>query len=400
MSWLCRSRLGLAVGLTLVILTGVQGADDPPKDKDPTPPKQDIKVTKASVTFQSVDYVDLKGTLWTPSPSKKNACVLLVHNFSRKGGGNRNEDGWAALAEELAKEGYFVLNFDFRGHGDSTSVSKEFWKYPQNQPLLPRGKVIMKADDYPTKIDYKDFPNTGSYYLHLVDDIAAAKAFLDSKTGGAAGNTIIIGAGEGATLGALWLNSEYRRYRERTENGIGRINPEPEPEGKDIAAAVWLTISDTIDRKPQSAFNSWLEEVGGKKVAIPMPMLFMYGKEDPGRAKAIARIALSNMIPSYAMMEDKPGQNKDKNHPFTRDWAVDTKLDGSQLLQKGLTTNAVIKAYLNDVMEARGSRESKRHDPEKFRFFWTLKTMTTPYIAKDVGEQYMKPIPVTQFNAR
>ena len=406
MSWLCRSRLGLAVGLALVVLSGVRGADDPPKAK-----VDDPKVKKENITFRTVDYVDLKGTLYTPVVAKKNACVLLLHNLSRKGGGNRNDDGWDALAVDLTKEGYTVLSFDFRGHGDSTTVAKEFWEFKDlsnvsyNRPLLPKGKVIVKADDYPSKIDYKDFPPTGAnYYLHLVDDIAAAKACLDAKAGGAAGNTVLIGAGEGATLGALWLSSEHRRYREKTENGVPgqRFNPEPEPEGKDIACGIWLTMNANIDSKPQTNLNTWLEEVGGKRNTIPMPMLFMYGKDEPtGRGKLTASYALQKMIPGYRLMEAKEGLNPDKNHRFTRDWSIDTKLEGSQLLQKSLNTNTIIIEYLKHVMEDRGSRESKRHDPEKFRFFWTVGVATRmPIVAKEAGEQFMLPIPVSQLGGR
>ncbi len=224
MSWLCRSRLGLAVGLALVVLSGVRGADEPPKPKI-----EDPKVKKENITFRTVDYVDLKGTLYTPVATKKNACVLLLHNFSRKAGGNRNDDGWDTLAADLTKEGYTVLSFDFRGHGDSTTVSKEFWDFkdlnnvPYNRPLLPRGKAIIKADDYPSKIDYKDFPVSGAnYYLHLVDDIAAAKACLDSKVGGAAGNTILIGAGDGATLGAEAVRGASTLSGKDREHGWGR----------------------------------------------------------------------------------------------------------------------------------------------------------------------------------
>jgi hypothetical protein len=396
MSLLCRTRLGLALCLALVVISGVHAADDPPKEP--------AKFKKDNVTFRTVDYVDLRGTLWTPSTTKKNCCVMLLHNLSRKSGGNRNDDGWDALAEDLAKEGYTVLSFDFRGHGDSTAVAKDFWdftKFPHNRPILPKGKVIMKVDDYPSKIDYKDFPVTGSYYLHFVDDIAAAKVFLDSKGGGAAGNTVLIGAGEGATLGALWLNSEHRLYREKTENGMPgmRYNPEPDPEGKDIACAIWLSISQNIDRKRQDNLNTWLDEVAGKRNALSVPMLFMYGKDDP-TGKSTAGYALRKMMPAYQMMEATPGPNKDKNHPFTRDWSVDTKLEGSQLLQKSLNTNTIIKAYLKDVMEDRGSRESKRHDPEKFRFFWTIPSSRTPVIAKESGEQFMLPIPVSQLGGR
>lgn len=396
MSLLSRPRLAVVFGLSLAVLAAVRsdaGAQAP---------------EKKNVTFRTVDSVDLRGTLWTTPNAKKNACVLLLHNLSRKGGGNRNDDGWDALANDLAKEGYTVLSFDFRGHGDSTTVSKEFWdksKFPYNQALL-RNKVILKVDDYPTKIDYKDFPVTGSYYPHLVDDIAAAKAFLDSKVGGAANNTIVIGAGEGATLGAMWMAAEYRRYRERMENVMPQIPPslrslEPDPEGKDLVCGIWLTISNSLDNKLQSNLGSWLSEVGGKQNKLPVPMLFLYGKDDPNRLnKQTTATVLQKMIPGYRMMEAAEGLNKDPNHKYTRDYAIDTKLEGSQLLQKSLNTSAIIKDYLGKVMDERGSVERKHHEPEKYRYFWYVSGARMPVIAKLAGEEFMLPIQPTMMGAR
>src|SRR5581483_12063536 len=121
MSLSSRTRLALVGGLSLVVLAPVHGAAAAQTKPEPKP---DPDSEKKTVTFRTTDAVDLKGTLWTntKAKSKKNACVLLLHEFSRKGGGDRSEAGWTSLAEDLAKDGYTVLSFDFRGHGDSTSV--------------------------------------------------------------------------------------------------------------------------------------------------------------------------------------------------------------------------------------------------------------------------------------
>jgi hypothetical protein len=391
MSWLYRCLVALVFGLAWAALSTVQAAD-------PVKEKEDPKFKKEPVSFRTVDGVDLKGTLWTNAKDKKNACVLLLHNFSRKSGGNRSDDGWGSLAEELAKAGYTVLSFDFRGHGDSTSVAPEFWnqrKFPHNYLLL-RPPIPKEA---PTKLDYKDFPFTPNYYPHLVDDIAAAKAFLENKAGDGAGNLVVIGAGQGATLGAMWMATEYRRFREKGSNVMGQPlpNPESEPEGKDIACGIWLTVSPSIDSTPvQTQLNNWLDEVGGKRNRVPM--LFLYGKDDPtGRAKLNASMALTKMLPpGYRMMEDSPGQNKDSNYKFTRDYAVATKLEGSQMLQNSLNTSSVIKAYIRDVLEERGNREAKRHEAEKYRYFWIPPGggINQVHPAKLNGEEFMMPIPL------
>src|SRR5208283_5764756 len=81
------------------------------------------------IHFETYDKVDLQGT-WYPS-SKAGAsspAVLLLHKI----GGNRSQEGWDAVIEKLTDAGFAVLSFDFRGHGDSTSVAPEFWQVPTN----------------------------------------------------------------------------------------------------------------------------------------------------------------------------------------------------------------------------------------------------------------------------
>src|SRR5204862_4095410 len=108
-------------------------------------------------------------------------------------GGNREQDGWDDLAKKL-QANYAVLTFDFRGHGDSTDVvpgPMGFWRYPDNRSLgsNPNKKTI----------SWKDFPK--GYYPMLVNDIAAARHFLDVQTNANrcnSSNLILIGAQDGA----------------------------------------------------------------------------------------------------------------------------------------------------------------------------------------------------------
>ena len=387
MSLSSRIRLALACALALGVLSVVQvgkaGAQDDDKPK--------------KVSFNTGDGVELTGTFWTPTKAKKNACVILLHNFSKQKGGGRGDGGWKDLGEELQKEGYFVLSFDFRGFGDSKTVGKEFWnfkRYPANQALF---KVISTTKmDLPTSIDAKNFPLT--YFPYLVNDLPAAKAFLDDKAGAAAGNLIVIGAGEGATIGSMWVAEEFRRYRDTTENV--QINTpvvldrlDRQPEGRDIACGIWLTYSQSIEGRNSPA-ATWFEEAGGKRHKVPM--LFVYGKKDE-RARLNASTALIKMVKGYKMAEDKSNKdaNLDPDYKNTRDWAVaETDLTGSELLTKTLKTNDVIKFYINNVMEERGSKESKRHEMGKYRYFWInpLSPNTKPIQAKIAGEDFLLPI--------
>ena len=90
------------------------------------------------VHFETVDQVELHGTFWPGNNRRKSPCVLLLHKLGGKGS---HEEGWDLLAEELAKKGFAVLSFDFRGHNDSTTVDPEvFWTHPLNSQVFRRGK--------------------------------------------------------------------------------------------------------------------------------------------------------------------------------------------------------------------------------------------------------------------
>jgi dienelactone hydrolase len=120
------------------------------------------------VSFETVDEVELQGTYYRSDQGTKAPCALLLHDI----GGNSRQPGWADLARKLQKEGYAVLLFDFRGHGKSTAVQPAFWKVTANTKI--RGASTKKQE-----IHYKDFPAT--YMPMLVNDIAAARRFLDLK---------------------------------------------------------------------------------------------------------------------------------------------------------------------------------------------------------------------------
>lgn len=320
--------------------------------------KDEKKDNSKKVPIPTCDGVELQGTLW--AGGKKDACVLLLHNFDKAKGGSSHQDGWDDLAENLQKEGYTVLSFDFRGFGESKTVSRSFWTKDHN-------KGVRGARTNPPKetIDYKDFVQPG-YYLNLVNDIAAAKAYLDRQNDLKnlnSSNIIVIGAGEGATLGALWMAAEFKRAR---APGGGFIGPAglDDPEGRDIVCGVWLNISPTVAGN-RVAVNNWTGQAGLKH---KVPMLFMYGKDDKA-SEGIAIGHLQGIVKGF-VVDQKP---KDKAFEFTRNWGVKaTSLTGSKLLSKSLDTNEIIRFYLNDNMEKRGAREARNRDMVKSAYYWTL----------------------------
>jgi hypothetical protein len=298
------------------------------------------------VDIPTADYVQLKGH-WLPSPKgKEGGTVLLLHGF----GEDCKSAGWINLAKALNEKGYAVLRFDFRGHGDSKSVEPGkpdpnpslavpgFWDQAENQ------KGIRGASRKLTEIDAKNF--TASYHRILANDVAAAKAFLDKENDAGTCNTsnlILIGAREGATIGALWLNGEYHRFRlVQSPTNPNQMRPDTaNPEGKCVTACVWLSISTSFGSTSTGTVNvspsSMLYKAGATHKT---PMLFLYGIGDT-KGKATAATC------EKALKLDK------KNYEATRSLAIPKaeKLTGSALLNKTLITQPAIAEYLDKALE-------------------------------------------------
>jgi alpha-beta hydrolase superfamily lysophospholipase len=223
------------------------------------------------VLFQSADGVELVGTFH--GGATKRPCVLLLHGI----GAGRSAAIWRPLAERLKAEGYAVLAFDFRGHGQSTTVEPDlFWAQAAN-----RSGVRGARED---QIDVDRFSER--YLPALVNDIAAAKALLDRKNDVGecnSANLVVIGADAGATLGAVWLNAEGYRYRQQP-NPIFGAPPlvETSPEVQHVLAAIWLNIEPKLGSR-QLSLTSILE-TPARRHRVPMVFLYDAGQQRTSQA--------------------------------------------------------------------------------------------------------------------
>jgi len=338
-----RLALGLAVAALLALLPGAR--------VEAQPAKADAK----RVTFKTADGVELAGTYY-PSGGKKEATVLFLHHFDPKGGGNSHTDGWDKLAERLQKEGYSVLSFDFRGFGESKSVDASFWANPKFRDNMTMVKRKGKGET----IDQKDF--NGAYYVNLVQDVAAAKAFLDRKNDARevnSSNIILIGAGQGATIGSMWLASECRLYRDTTPLAF-RPMLAGDPEGKDVACAIWLGVSPrlgTADVGPR--VKGWTKLAGTQ---LKIPMAFVYAKDDNTGAN-FAQDCLKNIKEG---VKEKLEYTGEKVIPGTA-------VTNSKLLGVNGTEDWIVKSYLAPVLEKRGSKEWAERKVREGRYFYAPK---------------------------
>jgi alpha-beta hydrolase superfamily lysophospholipase len=303
--------------------------------------------------IRTVDGAELVATYY--SASRKSPCVLFLHGLGEK----RDSRAWRPLAELLHKQGYAVLNFDFRGHGQSTTVEPEtFWMHPVN-----RAGVGGRQDE---EINASEFKS--GYWPVLANDINAVRSYLDRKNDLGecnASNLILIGADEGATLGALWLHSECYRYRQHPAPFFGappQLNKDPEIDR--VLAAVWLNIAPELGSRGVSLTNLLAPPAQRYRV----PMAFVHDRDNPvarRTAEALQRSLKNPQRQPYTGAVQVPAENV---------------AHGEQLLQRYPAQNLL--DYLEGVADSQ-TDEWQELEPRKAQYVWRTRFMVTP--ANQIG---------------
>lgn len=303
------------------------------------------------VRFITADFVEIQGLYYAGDQGIKSPAVIMLHPL----GGSIETPGWSDLAKKLQEKHFAVLTFDFRGHGNSTSVTPQFWTAePTNQ-----GLKSFKGSKSKSTISHNDF-RTAANTVSLINDICAAKRFLDTKNDTSECNsakTFVIGAGSGATLGAVWINSEWRRRP--MKSGFPVVNNN-QPEGHDIAGAVWLSMASSAGGGSTRWAPRLETYLSAPAVRDNTPMLFIYGDQD---AKS-ASLAKSLHAALVRGLKDKKVKDLDKVVGLK-----DTKLAGAELLGKpSLGTEGTLIQYLEKVIEDRSTNPWGKKDVDKSVF--------------------------------
>ena len=154
----------------------------------PTADAQDLKVDPPSEeTFLTADGLQLRGLFHKSAKDQGTApVVILLYPPGKDENGERDMStgDWVGLANRLAREGYHVFRFDWRGHGKKGSDIKDterFWGNPYTgqwnaKSIVGSGKKPFKTDLY-----LKDIKDPVKYAPTLLLDLAAVRAHLDSK---------------------------------------------------------------------------------------------------------------------------------------------------------------------------------------------------------------------------
>jgi pimeloyl-ACP methyl ester carboxylesterase len=308
-----------------------------------SPPVRAQEIEGENVKFDSADDVELRGIFYQGKKAKAPVAVLL-HKY----GGSREQAGWdksdKSLVKELHDKGFAVLAFDFRGHGESTTVNAGFWTKAAANRTLIRGA---KADR--TKIHHKDFMR--DYIPMLVNDVTAAKRFLDKQNDAGLVNSssvILIGAEEGAAIGSLWLVSEWLRTPLIRTIGVRWVrDPQGRPPGEDVAAAIWLSPTSTLGGKNVATL---LREQKGIREKVPM--VFYAGKDDSAGSVAAKKL-----------FDDLKKGGKSSDLTFLRIEDKAGKARGAEVLSKsGLKVPEEITKYLEKVIQKNSIRAWKMRD--------------------------------------
>ena len=312
----------------------------------PDLPAQGQVVNTELINITTVDGVKLRGNFY-PS-AKKNAPVVIMLHPIGEGKSSRVQD-WKKLAETLQKKGYSVVTFDFRGHGESTTID-----VPGDFDLHPANKNNIKTKDR-TVIEVKDYIKSIAYMPILVNDIAAVRAYLDRKNDEGAcstSNIFVLGAESGGTLGTIWMNSEWNRYRFTPPTMFGKPPvAEKSSEGHGIIGAAFLTLQPTIGSRTFNVSNILKKACLDHATAA----VFFCGEED------------TKMRDFAKNVEKFVKLKKSKKHELIGVTELETNLVGVKLLKTGL--DEYIVKYFDDVVGKRAN-EWLRRDAQESLYIW------------------------------
>lgn len=180
---------------------------------------QDNTLDGQLVQFSSEDGVTLTGTYWK-NPSNAKPTVVLVHQLGR------DRHSFDAFAKYLFQEGYSVLSYDLRGHGDSTQKG---------------GK----------QISFVNF--TDAEYYFLSTDIWSAKKFLNTQ------KIMVVGASIGANAALIFASEDV------SSPGVVLLSPGADYHGLSIAAAskqkrvAMLVVASREDAYPAQSAQTIFE---------------------------------------------------------------------------------------------------------------------------------------------
>ena len=309
------------------------------------------------VLIETYDGVKLRGKQYTgANKGKNNSVVIIMHAYQKE----PSKGDLGGLAKKLAGEGYHVLQFDFRFHGGKPMdvTPGIFWNDPFNK------QHIKGATNKPprSELTLKDIKTPKDYYPMLVNDVMAARTYLDAQNDLGKVNTstvYLIGAGDAASIGFLYMTAEWYREREVPNIPIPPVYvstnrglfPNSQSCGGDIAGAVWLSPARHPSMSQNTIENFTSKYQGSIRLREETPMLFISGEKD-AKGKEGAKFFFDKVL----VAQPKSGSRLAKL-PLTYNREVkSTILSEAELLGKGLETETMITEFLTAIDKDRKNK--------------------------------------------
>jgi hypothetical protein len=312
------------------------------------------------VIIETCDGVKLRGTFHPAAGMKAkergNACIIMLHPYGKDYSKNQ---GWIDLAKKMSgDQGFNVLSLEFRFTGKPNDISSDiFWKDNFNQRHVQGfGKKPPR-----TELSNKDVKSSQAkdYYPMLVNDVMAARVYLDSMNDAGKVNTstvYLIGAGDAATIGFFYMTAEWFREREvpnvpvppQTVSAARNLFPGAQACGRDIAGAIFLS-PQRHPSFPSNTLETFVRE-RAKSLRTETNMLFLNGENDP-KGKEGSKFFFEKVLVGNSKSTSLPKLTQ----TFHRE-IKGSKFAEAELLGKGLDTETNIINFIDAIEKERKTK--------------------------------------------
>ncbi len=155
-----KTAMNIILGIILIIIALsfilVYANTHPPKYPLYIPPSE-YRVDYEDVSFTSSDNILLKGWLVKPTHAgTQSPAIIICHGV----GANRSD--FTQLAASFSKRGYFVLQFDFRAHGESEGSRTSLGYHEQKDIIAALLFLKNRPEIDPNRIGIYGFSMGGS----------------------------------------------------------------------------------------------------------------------------------------------------------------------------------------------------------------------------------------------
>lgn len=334
------------------------------------------------IRFETVDEVEIQGKFY--AGTKQSPTVVILHKME----GQSQAKELAALAGELSKKGYAVLLFDWRGHGGSTTVGPGFWdrtKYAFNTSGAGgwRGPAVLPKNQ-PRDISYKKFNR--NYYPYLVNDLAAAKLFLEQRNDANdcnASNLIFVCEEDACILAMMWAATESFRFKVTVPPlGVGgQPMPERKPQSRDIVSMIFLSPTYKLAKSNYATPLKTYARILGAEQEVGVALV--YGGEDT-QAEQTSKYLLK-------YLKDKKADNKTTGEHV----AKKTDLKGAKLLIEATKAQEwILDTYLEKAIRPVQAINVWEKRETNDAIYWWYFGGGRPEYSKIQGERHIRPLPV------